>query len=49
MASAWNGEEFALHRELADRARSEDAASMAMCFAICPVVETAPVWYTRFV
>jgi hypothetical protein len=33
-ASAWNGEEFALHRDLAGRARSEGAAPMALCFAI---------------
>ncbi|MDR1248398.1 MAG: TatD family hydrolase [Treponema sp.] len=35
-ASAWSGEEFALHRELAGRARSEGAAPMALCFAAHP-------------
>jgi TatD DNase family protein len=35
-ASAWNGEQFACHRELAARARRENAAPVALCFAIHP-------------
>jgi TatD DNase family protein len=35
-ASAWNGEQFAYHRELADQARQEGAAPMALCFALHP-------------
>jgi TatD DNase family protein len=42
-ASAWNGEEFALHRELALRARSEGAAPMALCFALHPQLPASPV------
>jgi TatD DNase family protein len=35
-ASAWNGEQFAYHRELALKARQEGAAPMSRCFAIHP-------------
>jgi TatD DNase family protein len=35
-AGAWNGEQFAYHRELAAGARQECAAPMALCFAIHP-------------
>jgi TatD DNase family protein len=44
-ASAWNGEQFACHRELADRARRDKAAPAALCFAVHPqlsAAETAP-------
>jgi TatD DNase family protein len=40
-ASAWNGEQFAYHRELAARARKEDAAPVALCFAIHPQLPAA--------
>jgi TatD DNase family protein len=46
-ASAWNGEEFALHRDLAGRARSEGAAPMALCFAIHPQLPASPFAQAR--
>jgi TatD DNase family protein len=41
-ASAWNAEEFALHRRLADQARSEGSAPMALCFAAHPQLAASP-------
>ncbi|MFP3041600.1 TatD family hydrolase [Treponema primitia] len=40
-ASAWNGEQFAYHRELARGARQEGAAPMALCFAVHPQLPAA--------
>jgi TatD DNase family protein len=42
-ASAWNAEEFALHRDLSARARSEGAAPMALCFAVHPQLAASPM------
>jgi TatD DNase family protein len=35
-ASAWNGEQFACHQELASQACRDNAAPMALCFAVHP-------------
>ncbi|AEF84112.1 hydrolase, TatD family [Treponema primitia ZAS-2] len=40
-ASAWNGEQFAYHRELARSARKAGAAPMALCFALHPQLPAA--------
>ncbi|WP_010258205.1 TatD family hydrolase [Treponema primitia] len=40
-ASAWNGEQFAYHQELARSARQEGAAPMALCFAVHPQLPAA--------
>jgi TatD DNase family protein len=40
-ASAWNGEQFDRHRELAALARREGAAPVALCFAVHPQLPAA--------
>jgi TatD DNase family protein len=42
-ASAWNAGEFALHQALADRAGSEGAPAMALCFAVHPQLSASPL------
>jgi TatD DNase family protein len=42
-ASAWNAASFALHRDLAARARREGAAAMALCFAVHPQLAASPL------
>jgi TatD DNase family protein len=41
-ASAWNAPSFALHQGLADQARSEGAAAIALCFAVHPQLAVSP-------
>jgi TatD DNase family protein len=40
-ASAWNGEQFAWHQELAAQARREGAVPVALCFAVHPQLAAA--------